>query len=86
MQLPERGSLAGQIPGGGIDASLAVVQGELVDGKLLKAAEDLETAVKGTAAAPEVSSWVQQVRARVLAEQTAALLQAHASAITASLA
>jgi hypothetical protein len=51
-----------------------------VDGKLLKAATDLETVVKGTAAAPKVSSWGQQMRARVLAEQTAALLQAHASA------
>ncbi len=84
--MTERGKAAAEMAGGGIDHSLAVVQCELVDGKLLKAAEDLEAAVQGTAAAAEVANWVQQVRLRVLAEQTAQLLQAHASAVTVSLA
>ncbi len=86
LQVSERGPLAAKLPGGGIDKSLAVVQSELTNGQLLKAAEDLEQAVRGTAAAAEVTAWVQHVRERVLAEQTAALLQAHASALTASLA
>ncbi|GAB4813276.1 hypothetical protein N2152v2_000322 [Parachlorella kessleri] len=86
LKVSERGPLAAKLPGGGIDKSLAVVQSELTNGQLLKAAEDLEQAVRGTAAAAEVTAWVQHVRERVLAEQTAALLQAHASALTASLA
>lgn len=62
------------------------LQLELVDGKLLAAAQDLEAAVRGTAAAAEVARWVAAVRERVLVEQTAALLQAHASALAVRLA
>ncbi len=86
MQIAERCPLAAQLPGGGIDARLAAAQQQLVDGQLLEAAEQLEAAVAGTAAAGAVQGWTAAVRARVTAEQLAALLEAHAAAETASLA
>ena len=124
------------MPGDGIDRRLAAAQQAVVDGKLLSAAAELESAVAGeragaqhsgtqrsmaqqgaakggskgrvgpcraaphaqravphplvrragTAAAPVVARWAAQVRTRATAEQSAALLEAHAAAETAALA
>lgn len=85
-QIAERGPLAASIPGDGIDRRLAAAQQRLLDGELLSAAAELQAAVAGTAAAPVVAAWARAVRVRALAEQSAALLEAHAAAETASLA
>jgi hypothetical protein len=86
VQIAERGPLAASIPGGGIDRRLAAAQQRVLDGELLAAAAELEAAVAGTAAAPVVAQWTRAVRLRATAEQSAALLEAHAAAQTASLA
>lgn len=86
LQLAERGPLAATLPGDGIDRRLAAAQQAVVDGKLLAAAAELESAVRGTAAAPVVAAWAAAVKARAAAEQSAALLEAHAAAESASLA
>lgn len=74
------------MPGDGIDRRLAAAQQQLLDGELLAAAAELQAAVAGTAAAPVVARWARTVRVRALAEQSAALLEAHAAAETTSLA
>lgn len=74
------------LPGDGIDRRLAAAQQAVLDGKLLDAAAELEAAAKGTAAAGVVTAWARSVRVRAIAEQSAALLEAHAAAETASLA
>lgn len=86
LQIAERGPLALSLPGAGIDRHLAAAQQRLLDGELLAAAAELESAVAGTAAAAVVSDWAHWVRLRAAAEQSAALLEAHAAAETASLA
>ena len=86
QQIAERGPLAAALPGDGIDRRLAAAQQRLLDGELLSAAAELQAAVAGTAAAPVVAAWARSVRVRALAEQSAALLEAHAAAETASLA
>lgn len=86
LQVAERGPLAAALPGDGIDRRLAAAQQAVVDGELLAAAAELEKAVAGTAAAPVVARWANAVRLRAVAEQSAALLEAHAAAETASLA
>lgn len=85
-QIAERGPLAAALPGDGIDKRLAAAQQRLLDGELLAAAAELEAAVAGTAAAGVVADWARSVRLRAAAEQSAALLEAHAAAETASLA
>ncbi|KAI3424210.1 hypothetical protein D9Q98_009566 [Chlorella vulgaris] len=86
LKIAERGPLALSLPGAGIDRHLAAAQQRLLDGELLAAAAELESAVAGTAAAAVVSDWAHWVRLRAAAEQSAALLEAHAAAETASLA
>jgi hypothetical protein len=86
LQIAERGPSALALPGDGMDRRLAVAQQRVLDGQLLGAAAELQAAAAGTAAAPLAADWARAVRSRVLAEQAAALLEAHAAAESASLA
>lgn len=86
LKIKEESPLASTMPGGGIDAALARVKAELVDGKLEGAAGKLEKAVQGTAAEAAVADWVAAARARAAVEQAAAVVEAHAATATASLA
>jgi hypothetical protein len=86
LKVGEAEPLASALPGGGVDRALAAAQARLAAGDLLAAARGLEGAAAGTAAAPAVAGWVRAARRRAAAEQAAALLEAHAAALTASLA
>lgn len=86
MQVAERGPLAAAMPGDSIDRRLAAARQRVLDGELLAAAAELEAATAGTAAAGVVAAWAAAVRLRSVAEQSAALLEAHAAAETAALA
>jgi hypothetical protein len=54
-------------------------------GRYREAAAALAAAVEGSMAQPAVAQWVAQARLRALADQSLALLQAHAAAVSASL-
>ncbi|KAK9827794.1 hypothetical protein WJX74_002399 [Apatococcus lobatus] len=68
-----------------IDASLARAEEALVAGDLSAAADRLEDAVKGTAAAVLIGPWARSARGRAAVELSTALLQTHAAALAASL-
>lgn len=70
----------------GVESVIATVEECLANGDLSRAAYTLEQGVKGSRAEPFVSDWTRHVRARVIAEQALALIQAHAIATAAGLA
>jgi len=61
------------------------VAADLAAHRLQVAADTLERAAAGSAAAGAASEWVAAARARASADQTLRLLQAHATALTSSL-
>lgn len=67
-----------------VDQALARMQFSLAHGDLAEAAAAIEAGTRGTAAYNAASAWVRDARSRALADQTAALLQAHASSLAAS--
>jgi len=68
----------------GVEAVLAATRTHLKAGQLMQAAAVLDEAAQGTAFAHPVQKWASGVRDRVMVEQTIKLLQAHATAINAS--
>jgi hypothetical protein len=58
---------------------------EAAAGRLSAAAEALEAAAAGSAAGPAAAEWAQHAQARASADQTLALLRAHATALTSAL-
>ena len=83
-QVSEAGEAA-KLPGGGLDAVLARAEAALRDGRLAAAANALEQAAGGTAAAPAAGKWARGARARAAADQAAALLQVQLPALLAIL-
>ena len=79
-QVPEGSSTSGE----GTDGALASMQSHLAAGRLAEAADALEAGTKGTAAEKSASEWARDARARALADQTTALLQAHACSLAVS--
>lgn len=75
---------AAKLPGGGLDAALARAEGALRDGRLAAAADGLEQAAAGTAAAPVAREWARGARGRAAADQAAALLQVQLPAFSPS--
>lgn len=71
-------------PGEGTDGALASMQAHLAAGRLAEAADALEAGTKDTAAEKAASEWARDARARALADQTTALLQAHACSLAVS--
>ena len=67
-----------------VDEALARMQDSLAQGQLADAAAALEAGTRGSAAHEPANAWAQDARRRVLADQTAALLQAHACSLAAS--
>ncbi len=57
----------------------------MLSGQLAAAAETLQAGTKGTAASAAVDDWARAAKARALAEQTSAMLQAHAASLASSL-
>ena len=89
LKIKEKEPYASQIGSSGsdsgVDAALAGVESELVNGRLLQAAAKLEAAVKGTAAEMAVKDWIAAAKARAVAEQAVAVVEAHAATATVSL-
>ncbi|GLI71193.1 hypothetical protein VaNZ11_016308 [Volvox africanus] len=71
---------------GGVDAALARTESLLAAGQLPAAAELLEAALQGTAAAALASDWLEAVQRRAAAEASVSALNAHAAATWASIA
>jgi hypothetical protein len=67
-----------------VDEALACMQKSLARGQLVSAAAAIEAGTRGTAAHGAAKAWAQDARARALADQTAALLQAQACSLAAS--
>ncbi|KAK9904932.1 hypothetical protein WJX75_005876 [Coccomyxa subellipsoidea] len=80
LKVPEGSSTSGE----GTDGALASMQSHLAAGRLAEAADALEAGTKGTAAEKSASEWARDARARALADQTTALLQAHACSLAVS--
>lgn len=70
----------------GVESVISTVEECLAKGELTRAVITLEQGVKGSRAEPFVSDWTSHVRARVIAEQALALIQAHAVATASGLA
>lgn len=68
--------------GDGIESLINRVESLLADGKLLEAAETLESGLKGSQAAEVVGDWVQQARNRAITEQALTLLQSYATSVS----
>ncbi|KAK9804866.1 hypothetical protein WJX72_009060 [[Myrmecia] bisecta] len=86
LKVSERGC-AGQAgrQSGSVDSALAEAEGHLANGRPAAAGAALQRGVAGTAAAPVVQDWAEAAWARGVADQTLALLQAHATSQAASL-
>ncbi len=67
-----------------VDEALACMQDCLAQGQLAGAAAAIEEGTRGTAAHNAAKAWAQDARSRALADQTTALLQAHACSLAAS--
>ena len=67
-----------------VDEALACMQDCLARGQLASAAAAIENGTWGTAAHTAAKAWAQDARNRALADQTTALLQAHACSLAAS--
>ncbi len=85
LRLSETESVRVGLGGGGVSAAKARAQVALASGRLQTAAQELEEAVAGSAAAPVVGDWARSARARAVADQALAMVQAHAMTVAASL-
>jgi hypothetical protein len=82
LKVDERCDVNAERVGLGIDSALSKVEADMVAGRLVSAARNLEEATYGTAAAWAVKDWVAKVKARAAAEQLAAIVEASAIAST----
>lgn len=73
------------LAGGGVEAALSRTEGLLAQGDLPGAARALREGLAGTKGAPLGAEWARHAENRALAEQSLALIQAHATALAAAL-
>lgn len=68
--------------GHGIESLISKVEGYLVDGQFVEAAEALEGGVRGSEAEGVIADWVRQARNRAVTEQALSLFQSYAASFT----
>ena len=79
MQFNERGAVANGMPAATLDAKLAQIEKQLLEGRLADATVQLEDVVQSVPSASIVDKWLAAARARIITEQGVTLLQSHAN-------